>query len=157
MKRELYYVTWNGTVLDNTAYPKNLCVTWNRTIINMKHIHKKIKVSLYPKQSPKEIVYIKMGDKCKYKQNHGSGVLLLGGGYAGPFWKRTTLVYHPHSGLNKASSLGCLTASMVEDLNLLVGMAETGIRRKVCTSVEKKKRESKEPHSLFGQKSWCNV
>ena len=57
--------------------------------------------------------------------------------------------------LNKACReiTGCLKASKVEDLYSLAGITPPDIRRKVYASVEKKKRESNEAYSLFGQKS----
>ena len=41
----------------------------------------------------------------------------------------------------------------VADLYLLAAIAPSDIRRKVCASVEKKKQEANEAHSLFRQKS----
>ena len=71
-------VTWNGTVLKNTAHPKYLGVTLDRTFSYKKHNTQHEDEGGYPKQPSKEIVYILMGDKCKYKQNHGPGALILG-------------------------------------------------------------------------------
>ena len=68
--------------------------------------------------------------------------------YACLVWQRLAHTHHLDPELNQAE---CLAVSSVEDLLLLVGIAQQEIRTKICTSVEKKKQNSNEAHSLFGQ------
>ena len=75
--------------------------------------------------------------------------------YACPVWERSAHAHTLDPERNKACReiTGCLKASKVKDLYLLAWIAPLEIRRKWCASVDKKKQESHEAHTLFRQKS----
>ena len=73
--------------------------------------------------------------------------------YACQVWARSPHASKLDPELNDAcrSITGCLRPTNVEELYLLAGIAPPGIRRDVCTRVEKKKQEPNAAHSLHGQ------
>ena len=73
--------------------------------------------------------------------------------YAVSVWARSHHAHVLDSELSTAcrAITGCLKPTNVEDLYLLAGIAPPDIRRDVCARVERKKRESRVGHSLYGQ------
>ena len=85
-KRELD-VTRNGTVLDNTAHPKYLGITLERTLIHKKHIHNTNMKVATPNNLLKKLSTSNWGTNASTIKNIGPGALYTVAEYTCPIWE----------------------------------------------------------------------
>jgi hypothetical protein len=145
-------VSWNGVALENTAHPKYLGVTLDRTLSYKQHIQNtKMKVASR-NNLLKKLANSKWGTNASTIRTTALALSYSTAEYAAPVWARSAHAHLLDPELNKAcrAITGCLKPTNVEDLYLLAGIAPPDIRRDVCARVERTKQESQPTHSLFG-------
>ena len=139
---------WNETVLENSAYPKYLDVTLDRSLSYKQHIHKtKMKVAI------RNNILTKFATS-KWEANPSTiRRTTLALSYSSSTWARSPHAKNLAPGLKQTcrSVTGCLNPPNVEDLYLLSGIAPPAIRKDVCARVERQKQSTRETYSLFGQ------
>ena len=146
-------VVWNGTELENTAHPKYLGVTLDRTLNYKQHIQNtKMKVATRNNLLTK-LATSRWGANASTIRTTALALSYSTAEYAAPVWARSPHAKNLDPALNQAcrTVTGCLKHTNVENLYLLAGIAPPNIRRDVCARVEKQKQETKPTHSLFGQ------
>ena len=147
-------VSWNNVKLENTATPKYLGVTLDRTLSYKQHIlNTKRKVSSR-NNLLKKLANSQWGTNARTIRTTALALCYSTAEYAAPVWARSTHAKLLDPELNQAcrSITGCLKPTRVEDLYLIAGIAPPDIRRDVCARVERTKQMKKESHSLFGHK-----
>ena len=145
VKRSLN-IAWNGVDLENTAYPKYLGVTLDRTLNYKQHIlNTKMKVATR-NNLLKKLANSKWGTNARIIRTTALALCYSTAEYAAPVWTRSPHANKLNPVLNKAcrSITGCLKPTNVEDLNLIVGIAPPDIRREVCARVERTKQTKDE-------------
>jgi len=138
--------------LENTAHPKYLGVTLDRTLSYKQHIQNtKMKVASR-NNLLKKLANSKWGTNASTIRTTALALSYSTAEYAAPVWARSAHAHLLDPELNKAcrAITGCLKPTNVEDLYLLAGIAPPDIRRDVCARVERTKQESQPTHSLFG-------
>ena len=142
----------NGVDLENTAYPKYLGVTLDRTLNYKQHIlNTKMKVATC-NNLLKKLANSKWGTNARTIRTTALVLCHSTAEYAAPVWARSSHANKLNPVLNQAcrSITGCLKPTNVEDLYLIAGIAPPDIRREVCARVERTKQTKDERHSLFG-------
>ena len=95
-------MTWNGVDLENTAQPKYLGVTFDRTLRYKQHIHNtKMKVATRSNLL-KKLASSKWGGGIKHYMNNGTGHVLLNRRMCAPVWARSSHADILDPKLNKA-------------------------------------------------------
>ena len=151
VKRSLN-IAWNGVDLENTAYPKYLGVTLDRTLNYKQHIlNTKMKVATHNNML-KKLANSKWGTNARTIRTTALALCYSTAEYAAPVWARSSHANKLNPVLNQScrSITGCLKPTNVEDLYLIAGIAPPDIRREVCARVERTKQTKDERHSLFG-------
>ena len=146
VKRSLK-IAWNGVDLENTAFPKYLGVTPDRTLNYKQHIlNTKMKVATR-NNLLKKLANSKWGTNARTIRTTALALC-----YSTPVWARSSHANKLNPVLSQAcrSITGCLKLTNVEDLYLIAGIAPPDIRREVCARVERTKQTKDERHSLFG-------
>ena len=145
-------IAWNGVDLENTAYPKYLGVTLDRTLNYKQHIlNTKMKVATR-NNLLKKLANSKWGTNARTIRTTALALCYSTAEYAAPVWARSSHANKLNPVLNQScrSITGCLKPTNVEDLYLIAGIAPPDIRREVCARVERTKQTKDERHSLFG-------
>ena len=145
---------WSGTgvELENTAHPKYLGVTLDRTLNYKQHIQNtKMKVATR-NNLRKKLANSQWGTDTRIIRATALGLCYSTCEDAAPVWARSTHANLLDPELNQACRCiaGCLKPTNVEDLYLLAGIALPGIRRNLGARVERIKQMKQETHSLFG-------
>ena len=146
-------VVWNKTERENTAYPKYLGVTLDRSLCYKQHIHNtKIMVTTRNNLLTK-LATSKWGANPSTIRMTFLALRYSTSEYADPVCARSPYANNLDPGLNQScrSVTGCLKSTNVDGLALLSGITLPAIRRDVCTRVERQKQSTRETHSLFGQ------
>ena len=147
-------LAWNGVDLENTAYPKYLGVTLDRTLNYKQHIlNTKMKVETRNNLLMK-LANSKWGTNARTIRTTALTLCYSTAEYAAPVWTRS-----PHANKLNVPSYE-LSVSIdhwlpkadynVEDLYLIAGIAPPDTRREVCARVERTKQTKNKRHSLFG-------
>ena len=151
VKRSLN-IAWNGVDLENTAYPKYLGVTLDRTLNYKQHIlNTKMKVATR-NNLLKKLANSEWGTNARTIRTTALALCYSTAEYAAPVWARSSHANKLNPVLNQScrSITGCLKPTNVEDLYLIAGIAPLDIRREVCARVERTKQTKDKRHSLFG-------
>ena len=154
------YIFWknsNGVDLENTAYPKYLGVTLDRTLSYKQHIlNTKMKVATR-NNLLKKIANSKWGTNARTIRTTALALCYSTAEYAAPVWARSSHANKLNPVLNQAcrSITGCLKPTNVEDIYLIAGIAPPDIRREVCARVERTNQTKDErlfvwPHPSTG-------
>ena len=136
VKRSLN-IAWNGVDLENTAYPKYLGVTLDRTLNYKQHIlNTKMKVATR-NNLLKKLANSKWGTNARTIRTTALALCYSTAEYAAPVWARSSHANKLNPVLNQScrSITGCLKPTNVEDLYLIAGIAPPDIRREVCARV----------------------
>ena len=145
VKRSLK-IAWNGVDLENTAYPKYLGVTLDRTLSYKQHIlNTKMKVATR-NNLLKILANSKWGTNARALRTTALALCYSTAKYAAPVWARSSHANKLNPVLNQAcrSITACLKPTHVEDLYLIAGIAPPDIRREVCARVERTKQTRRE-------------
>ena len=145
-------VKWNDTELENTAHPKYLGVTLDRTLSYKQHIQNtKMKVATR-NNLLKKLANSQWGTNASTIRTTALALCYSTAEYAAPVWARSSHAHQLDPTLNQAcrSITGCLKPTNVENLYLLAGIAPPDIRRDVCARTERTKQMEDDRHSLFG-------
>ena len=133
VKRSLK-IAWNGVDLENTAYPKYLGVTLDRTLNYKQHIlNTKMKVATR-NNLLKKLADSKWGTNARTIRTTALALCYSTAEYAASVWTRSSHANKLNPVLNQAcrAITGCLKPTNVEDLHLIAGIAPPDIRREVC-------------------------
>ena len=139
VKRSLK-ITRNGVDPENTAYPKYLGDTMDRTLNYKQHIlNTKMKVATR-NNLLKKLTNSKWGTNARTIRTTALALCYSTAEYAAPAWARSSHANKMNPVLNQAcrSITGCLKPTNVEDL--IAGIAPPDIRREVCARVERTKQ-----------------
>ena len=120
VKRSLN-IAWNGVDLENTAYPKYLGVTLDRTLNYKQHIlNTKMKVTTR-NNLLKKLANSKWGTNARTIRTTALALCYSTAEYAAPVWARSCHANKLNPVLNQAcrSITGCLKPTNVEDLYLI--------------------------------------
>ena len=89
--KRLLNIAWNGVVLENTAYPKYLCVTLDRTHLNYKQhiLNTKMKVATR-NNLLKKLANSKWGTNARTIRTTALALCYSTAEYAAPVWARSS-------------------------------------------------------------------
>ena len=124
VKRSLN-IAWNGVDLENTAYPKYLGGTLDRTLNYKQHIlNTKMKVATR-NNLLKKLANSKWGTNARTIKTTALALCYSTAEYAAPVWTRSSHANKLNPVLNQAcrSITGCLKPTNVEDLYLIAGIS----------------------------------
>ena len=141
IKRSLN-IARNGVDLENTAYPKYLGVTLDRTLNYKQHIlNTKMKVATH-NNLLKKLANSKWGTNARTIYNYSTSLVLLYCRIRCTSLGEIISRKQTEPVLNQAcrSTTGCLKPTNVEDIYLIAGIAPPDIRREVCARVERTKQ-----------------
>ena len=127
--------------LENTAHPKYLCITLDRTLSYKQHIQN-TKVKVVTRNNPlNKLANSKWGTTASTIRKTALALCYLFTEYAAPVWARSSHADILDPELNTAcrAITGCLKQTYVEYLYLITGIAPPDIRKNVCVRIERTK------------------
>ena len=134
-------VSWNVVHLENTAQPKYLAVTFDRTVSYKQHIHNtKMKVAT-SNNLLKKLVSSKWRTNTSTTRTTTLAMCYSIAEYVAPVWARSSHTDILDPKLNRAwrAIAGCLKSIYVEDLYLLAGIVPPNISSDVYIRMERTK------------------
>ena len=144
-------MSWNVVNLENTAQPKYLGVTFDRTLSYKQHIHN-TRMKVATRNNPlKKVVSSKCGTNTSTTKTTALTMCYSIIEYIAPVWARSSHADILDPKLNKACRgiTGCLKPIYLED-NLLAGFVPPNIKNDMYARMERTKPMEQQDVSLIG-------
>ena len=148
-------IIWHGKKLKNTAYPKYLGETLDRSLTFKKHIQN-CKTKMCTRNNIlRKLISSQWGASPHTLRISALALCSSAAEYACPVWSRSAYAHRLDPTLNDScrSITGCLKSTNTNCLYLLAGITLPDIRREVASKRKRQKARHNPSHMLYGSEA----